>query len=122
MKLTKTKALEETKRIWAELAETGSVYKSLIKESENYLSYCPCCEYLYQKTEEFPRKDRCLEFCPLVWPKQPEPENCVYSLQNSYDQLPCQISYYRDWCSGNLLERKVAANKIVELCEKALGG
>lgn len=109
MRLTKKKAIEITKELWGYLAETGSESKRNWSGWKNYGKMeedCPCCEY---DVRHF--ADRPCRSCPLYdyWG---DTNRCSGGKSDSP---------YNVWHDAETkAERKQAAQKIVDICDKAL--
>lgn len=132
-RLKRMKALQETYKMWSELAETGHA----IKPNGNFVHDCACCEYVTQKVfgknwrdlsqfngfhtkpsmdaNEVNLNDKdinCKDLCPMmaIWPN-----SCVR--KNDYN------SYFRLWdLAQSNAERKHYAQQIADGAKEVLLG
>lgn len=107
MRLTKKKALEETVRIWKELARTGAEDKASVKGTDKYNNGCPCCEYDTQSNS-----GQICAKCPIT----------NWSGYVGKDGAPCTNidSPYAKWCTHIRDDRRRFARQIVRLAQKHL--
>lgn len=99
MKLTKKKAIEICKELWAWCEETGGDKRDWPKWAEygKMLGWCPLCEYSEQKREA--RVYRC--------------GYCAYF--NKFSHCHDLASPYRDWIFAKTrAQRKEAAGRFLE--------
>jgi hypothetical protein len=85
--MTRTEAIDATRRLWTWLADTGDVFKynwpGWVNNGGNVpncRSDCPCCQYAYQESHrEFTILEqvglfgknlhwKCQRYCPIDWP------------------------------------------------------
>jgi len=70
-KLTRSKALRLTRKMFRELAESGKPYKP--EYALDWKNACPLCQYVldqYSKpTGNYANINICELYCPLKWPK-----------------------------------------------------
>lgn len=115
MRLTKKKAIEITKELWEYLVETGRESKHNWPGWKKYgemAGECSCCEYAVRAWERHESDDFC-ELCPLYgqWNGQ---DSCISDDEDS-------PTPYDDWYDATTkAARKQAAQKIVDICDKAL--
>ena len=68
--MTRGQALRLTRKLYRELAVTGSNVKP--DWTMKLINYCPLCQYVYELTDYYPgdiyTRHICAEFCPMVWP------------------------------------------------------
>lgn len=117
--LTKLDALRLSLKMWKHIEATGVVkikaMEALGMCSSDYLSQCPCCEYVFQRTSKDRAGLQCKEYCPAWLEFSEHPD-----MDTTY---PCVCNpnspYYRYSISDSAEDYKQTGRGMVKLLNEA---